>query len=261
MPLVAIAGFDPSGGAGVLIDTAVFRSFGFEAAAVLTAVTAQNTRKVYRLIPLPAGFLRDQIRALERDEVPAGLKVGMAGSAENLEEIGRLLARRPDVPRVVDPVFRSSSGQRLDGAASVKTVLRVLRGNASVLTPNLAEAARLAERPVRTISEMGRAAAVIFDRTGVPCLVKGGHLPDHPVNLLFDGRREHRFPQKRIADGLHGTGCLFSAALLCCLVRTGDLTAAAEAATAWTHRAIRAAARTGHWPAVLPPPPAVRPRI
>ncbi|HPH44505.1 MAG TPA: bifunctional hydroxymethylpyrimidine kinase/phosphomethylpyrimidine kinase, partial [Candidatus Aminicenantes bacterium] len=67
MPLVAIAGFDPSGGAGVLIDTAVFRSFGFEAAAVLTAVTAQNTRKVYRLIPLPAGFLRDQVRALERD--------------------------------------------------------------------------------------------------------------------------------------------------------------------------------------------------
>ena len=57
MPLVTIAGFDPSGGAGVLIDTAVFRSFGFEAAAVLTAVTAQNTRKVYRLIPLPAGTL------------------------------------------------------------------------------------------------------------------------------------------------------------------------------------------------------------
>ncbi len=253
MNLLTIAGFDPSGGAGALLDTAVFRALGFGGTAVLTAVTVQNTKDVFRVRPLPARFVRDQSRALERDVSLAGLKVGMAGSAANLEEIGRLLAEHADIPRVVDPVFRSSSGRRLSGRASGRTFLRLLRRNASVLTPNLAEAALLSGRRVRTVAEMRIAAEIIYERTEVPCLVKGGHLSGNPVNLLADGGRVICFSQKRIPADIHGTGCFFSAALLCFLVRTGDLAAAVKSATDWTHRAIRAAAPIGRGRSILSP--------
>ncbi len=160
MPLVAIAGFDPSGGAGVLIDTAVFRSFGFEAAAVLTAVTAQNTRKVYRLIPLPAGFLRDQIRVLGMGQSPGRFEGRMAGSAENPRRSPAAGPAPGRPPGSVDP-SPPEPGQRLDGA-SVKTVLRVLRGTPGSI--EFAEAARLRERLSRTISEMGGGGRLRPDR-------------------------------------------------------------------------------------------------
>jgi len=251
MILVTIAGFDPSGGAGVLLDTAVFRALGFDGAAVLTSVTVQNTAAVVRVKPLPPAFVRDQFRALGRDLVLSGLKVGMTGSTANFEEAGRLLAGYPDIPRVVDPVFRSTSGRSLSGQAAATSVLRALRGRASLLTPNLDEAARLSGRAVRTVAGMRDAAAAIFDRTGNPCLIKGGHLTGDPVNLLFDGRQFVLFGKKRIRKDVHGTGCLFSSALLGFLVRTGDLIAAADAATDWTHRAMRTAAPIGRGRAVF----------
>jgi hydroxymethylpyrimidine/phosphomethylpyrimidine kinase len=259
MNLVSIAGFDPSGGAGVLLDTAVFRALGFAGTAVLTTVTVQDTKAVFRVKPLPPRFVRGQFRALERDLVLSGLKVGMAGSAENLEEISRLLAEHANIPRIVDPIFRASSGRRLMGTVSGRTVLRLFRENASVLTPNLEEAALLSGYSVRTVTEMRMAAEIIYDRTGVPCLVKGGHLSGNAVNLLYDGHREVRLSKKRIPADVHGTGCFFSAALLGFLVRTGDLAAAAKSATEWTHRAIRAAAPIGRGRAVLVPSSFPRP--
>ncbi|MHB8054347.1 MAG: bifunctional hydroxymethylpyrimidine kinase/phosphomethylpyrimidine kinase [Candidatus Aminicenantales bacterium] len=251
MTLLTIAGFDPGGGAGVLLDAAVFRAFGFEAAAVLTAGTVQDRVAVRLVRPFPAQFVRAQFQALERDRNFAGLKVGMAGSAGNLAEIGRLLADRPDIPRVVDPVFRSSSGHLLAGSANGRLFLRAFRDNASVLTPNLAEAALLSGRPVRTIGEMRAAAVAIFEQTGIPCLVKGGHLKGEAVNLLYDGHRETLFPRKRIRRDVHGTGCLFSAALLAFLVRSNDLAAAARSAADWTHRAIRSAPPVGRGRAIF----------
>jgi hydroxymethylpyrimidine kinase/phosphomethylpyrimidine kinase len=253
MNLLTIAGFDPGGGAGVLLDTAVFRMFGHEAAAVLTAATVQDSSAVFQVKPFSARFVRDQFRALDRDRAFAGLKVGMAGSAANLAEIGRLLAEYTEIPRVVDPIFRSSSGRLLAGASSRRTFLRAFRENASVLTPNLAEAAFLSGRPVRTFSEMRTAAGVIFEQTGVPCLVKGGHLKADAINLLYDGRRETIIARKRIRRDVHGTGCLFSAALLAYLIRSNDLAAAARSASDWTHRAIRSAAPVGHGRAVFSP--------
>jgi hydroxymethylpyrimidine/phosphomethylpyrimidine kinase len=253
MNLVTIAGFDPSGGAGALLDTAVFRALGFEGSAVLTAVTVQNTAAVFQVKPLPARLVRDQLQALRRDFAIAGLKVGMSGSAANLAEIGRLLAGFPRVPRIVDPVFRSTAGRSLAGSASAAVFLRALTGRADVLTPNLEEASCLSGRPVRTVAEMRDAATAVYDRTGIPCLVKGGHLTGDPVNLLYDGSRTALFGKKRLRRDVHGTGCFFSAALLGFLVKTRDLIAASEAATEWTHRAIRTAVRLGRGRAVFSP--------
>jgi hydroxymethylpyrimidine/phosphomethylpyrimidine kinase len=177
----------------------------------------------------------------------------MTGSAANIRECGRLLSGFPTLPRVVDPVLRASSGRSLSGSAAAGFFLDAFRGNATVLTPNLEEAARLSGRSVTTVSGMRDAAAAIYDRMGVPCLIKGGHLPGNPVNLLYDGSRILRFAKSRIRRDVHGTGCLFSAALLAFLVRTGDLAEAAGSATDWAHRAIRTAAPIGRGRAVFSP--------
>jgi hydroxymethylpyrimidine/phosphomethylpyrimidine kinase len=251
MNLLSVAGFDPSAGAGVLLDLNVFQSLGYDGAAVLTALTVQNTAAVFRIKALEARFIRAQAEALGRDMTFAGLKIGMIGSSANLREIGRLLGDHAHLPRVVDPILRASSGRRLLESSAVDRFLKTIENKASVLTPNLDEAARLSGRAVRTIADMRAAAEMIFSRTNVPCLIKGGHLPGPAVNILFDGRKEIRYRQRRLAKDVHGTGCLFSAALLGFLVRTGDLSEAGRLATDWTHIAIRTAKPVGRGRAVF----------
>ncbi len=241
-PLVlSVAGFDPSGGAGVLLDTAVFRGMGFRAAAVLTAVTVQNTAGVKSVHPLAARLIRDQWRAVAEDDSIAGIKVGMVGTAENLRMIVRELERYPGIPRVIDPVLRATSGAPLAGPSAVPRFLDGLRGRATLLTPNREEAARLTRRPARSILEMDEAARLIFDRSGIACLVKGGRLAGASVDVLYDGRRSHLFSRARIAGGVHGTGCHLSSSIVGFLVRGYDLPQAVRLAAATTRRAIRKA--------------------
>ncbi|MGD0781927.1 MAG: hydroxymethylpyrimidine/phosphomethylpyrimidine kinase [Candidatus Aminicenantales bacterium] len=239
--LLSIAGFDPSGGAGVLLDTAVLRSMGFRAAAILTAVTVQNTAGLRSIHPLAARLIKDQWRAVAEDDSIAGIKVGMVGTAENLGMIIRELGRYPGIPRVIDPVLRATSGAPLIDPSAVPGFLDRLRGQATLLTPNREEAARLARRPARSIREMDEAARLIFDRSGVACLVKGGRLAGAAVDVLYDGRRSHLFSCFRIAGDVHGTGCHLSSSIVGFLVRGHDLPQAVRLAAAATHRAIRKA--------------------
>lgn len=243
--LLSIAGYDPSGGAGVLLDLKVFNQMGFHGAAVLTALTTQDTRAVKNVYVLPAGLVREQYRILAGDLSLAGIKIGMVGSGENLEAIGAILAARRDIPKVIDPVIRSSSGAPLLDGKAVSGFLGAIRRRAAVLTPNLDEAGVLAGLAVRDIAGMKAAAERIFDIGRVPCLVKGGHLEKEAVNLLFDGRRFYLFGKPKISRDVHGTGCYFSASLLGYLAGGKTLVRASELATELTHAAIRAAVRIG----------------
>jgi hydroxymethylpyrimidine/phosphomethylpyrimidine kinase len=249
--LLTIAGFDPSGGAGALLDTAVFRKLGFHGAAVLTAITSQGPAGVRRVRPVETSVLRDQYRALARDLDFAGLKVGMAGTAAILAEIGRILGLHAGIPRVVDPVIRSSSGAWLLERSAVPGFCAVLRGRATVVTPNLDEASRLTGTKIQTAEDMREAARILFDLTEVPCLVKGGHLPRSAMNVLFDGRRTYLYPKSRLRKNVHGTGCYFSAALLAFLARKASLPDACGLATDLTHAAIQSAQSIGRGRAVL----------
>jgi hydroxymethylpyrimidine/phosphomethylpyrimidine kinase len=243
--LLSVAGYDPSAGAGVLQDIKVFQRFGFHGAAVLTAMTTQNTQGVENVYFLSANLLEEQYRVLEEDILFTGIKVGMAGSRENLKTIGKILAAQKDIPRVIDPVFRSSSGTWLMEKEAVSEFLQEIRKRATVLTPNLEEAGLMAGARVRTIADMKEAARAIFDRTRVPTLVKGGHLEKEAVNLLYDGRTVYLFGKKRIAKEVHGTGCFFSASLLGFLAQGKTLEKACEHATELTHGAIKTAVRVG----------------
>ena len=243
--LMSVAGYDPSAGAGVLLDVRVFARMGFHGTAVLTAVTTQNTRFVKDVHVLPAHLVLEQYRILAGDIAIAGLKVGMAGSRENLKAVGTILASAKGIPKVVDPVIRSSSGARLLEEAAVSEFLGTVRRRATVLTPNLDEAGLLAGASVRDIAGMKAAAEAIYDACRVPCLITGGHLEKEAVNLLFDGRRTALFGKPKVAKDVHGTGCFFSACLLAYLAQGRPLDKACALATERTYRAILAAGRIG----------------
>ena len=253
MTLLSLAGFDPSGGAGLLLDLAVFRRLGFHGAGVMTALTFQNTRRVLGVRSVARRDVEAQYRALRGDIPWSGLKVGMIGSPENLAFIARVLAENGRLPRVVDPVLRSSSGARLLERAAASRFLASLRGRASVITPNIAEAAVLSGRRIRGLDDARPAARAIFEATGVPCLIKGGHGQGPVVDLLYDGRSDKVFVHKRLTADVHGTGCYLSAALLAFLARGNDLERACGLAIRLTVRAMQESVRPGRGRRIMDP--------
>jgi len=251
--LLSVAGFDPAGGAGILLDLQVFRAMGFSGAALITALTVQNTRAVRKVKPLSARFIEEQWVALDADLPIAGIKIGMIGSRAILRTIVRGLSRHPDLPRVIDPVLRSSSGVPLLEAPAVSDLLHRLRGKATLLTPNMEEAGRMAGIDVVSLQDMEDAARRIHEETGISCLVKGGHLRSQPLDVLFDGRRIWKFVKPRVRRDVHGTGCYLSAAILCYLARGRSLVEACASASERMTAALRNSERPGRGRYILRP--------
>ncbi len=251
--LLSVAGFDPTGGAGILLDLRVFRSMGFSGAAVITALTAQDTRSVRRVKSLPACFVEEQWTALAADLPIAGIKTGMIGSSAVLRAIVRGLSRHPGLPRVIDPILQSSTGVPLLDPLAIPGLLRELQDKATLLTPNMEEAGRLAGTAVVSPRKMEDAARRIHAKTGIACLVKGGHLRSAPVDVLFDGRRIWKFAKRRVRRDVHGTGCFLSAAILCYLARGRSLDEACAAASEEMDEALRNSERPGRGRYILRP--------
>jgi len=249
--LLSLAGYDPSGGAGLILDVSVFQRLGFHGIGVVTALTVQNTRRVGGVYAVGVGQVKEQYRAIRKDLAPAGLKVGMIGSLENLRLIGEVLAENPRVPKVIDPVFRSSSGTWLLEPRALSKFLAAIKGRASVLTPNLNEASLLTGRRVRTLDDMHRAATQLYDKSGIPCLIKGGHLQGPITDLLFDGRTHSLYRHRRSSKDVHGTGCFLSASLLGFLADGYSLSRACGLSIGLTQRAIHKARQPGRGRSVI----------
>ncbi|MGB8951461.1 MAG: hydroxymethylpyrimidine/phosphomethylpyrimidine kinase [Candidatus Aminicenantales bacterium] len=243
--LLSVAGFDPSAGAGILLDIKVFEEMGFRGMGVLTAVTAQNTVSVKNVTPLPPSLIKEQYRTLHRDISFSGIKVGMVGTAENIRAIGRILAENTNIPRVIDPVFRSSSGTWLLEKGAIPAYLREIRGKASLITPNLEEASLITGKKVDRPENMKEAAERIFRFTHIPCLIKGGHLEKETLHILYDGKKTFLFGKKKIPKNVHGTGCFLASCLLCYLAGGYHLASATERAVERTYLAIKRAVRSG----------------
>ncbi len=236
--LLSVAGFDSSGGAGVLLDLHVFRSLGYHGVAVLTALTSQNVQRVFRVYPLPASFVLSQYQALQRNFNLSGMKLGLIGHASLFPVIQRLLEEQANIPRVVDPVFRASSGAWFLEKKSVPDYIRMIAGRATIITPNIEEAHLLTGIKIRGVEDMERAARVIRERTGLACLLKGGHLPGPIFDLLLTEKGVRLFPAKRLQREVHGTGCFLSSSLVAYLARGLKLEKACSLALAFTRRHI-----------------------
>ncbi|WP_374372899.1 bifunctional hydroxymethylpyrimidine kinase/phosphomethylpyrimidine kinase [Dongia sp.] len=253
--VLSIAGSDPSGGAGIQADLKTFSALGCYGGAVLTALTAQNTRGVLGVETVSAGFVAQQIDAVFDDLRIDAVKIGMLANAAIIAAVADCLRRWQPRWIVLDPVMVAKSGHHLLDADAVDALRRDLLPLASIATPNLPEAAVLLDmdEPVDWAG-MERLADTWQARFGTALLLKGGHLTGaaSPDLLAIDASR-HRFDAIRIGTGnTHGTGCTLSSAIAALLPRHADIAAAVGAAKAYLTGAIAASGELdvghGHGP-------------
>jgi len=251
---LTIAGSDSGGGAGIQADLKTFHQFGVFGTSVVTAVTAQNTVGVRGWQGVPPELVTRQIDALADDLPPLAVKSGMLGSAELVEAVAEGIARRRLPRYVLDPVMVATSGDRLLERAAERLIAERLVPLATLVTPNLDEAAILVGDRVTAPDDMERAGRALLKLGAQAALVKGGHLPreeegegDEIVDVLVMDGAVRRFTHTRLdTTSTHGTGCTLSAAIAAGLAHGRPLERAVEDALDFVHRAIAAAPGLGH---------------
>lgn len=227
MTLLTIAGFDPSSGAGVTADLAVFAAHGLYGVSAITGLTVQSTTGVRRTEPVASVLLSDTLACLAEDIDLAGIKIGMLTTAANVAVVADFLESLPKLPVVLDPVLRSSSGAALLDPEGIVVLRERLLPRVSWATPNRAESMVLGNLPA-----------------GIDAVITGGD--DDAADLVIAGGKETWLRGERIENrATHGTGCAFSSALLCGLVVGLDGVEAARRAKQYVAEAIRQAPAIG----------------
>jgi hydroxymethylpyrimidine/phosphomethylpyrimidine kinase len=237
--VLTIAGSDSGGGAGIQADLKTMLAFGVHGMSALTAVTAQNSVGVQGWWPLPDEAVRAQIRSVLDDIGVDAVKTGMLGTAATTRLVAALLGELPStVPVVVDPVCASKHGDPLIDAEAVAALRHDLLGVATVVTPNLPEAALLAERE-GTPAEL---AAVLLSYGPTWVLVKGGHAEGDPTDHLFgaDGTVAAFTAKRSDNRHSHGTGCTLASAIASRLGLGDDVVSAVAAAKDYITGAVAA---------------------
>jgi hydroxymethylpyrimidine/phosphomethylpyrimidine kinase len=251
--VLAVAGSDSSGGAGIQADIKTITALGGYAATAITALTAQDTNGVREILPVPPAFVAAQIRAVLDDIGADVIKTGMLGDAEIIAAVAEAL--RPEAGRariVVDPVMIAKGGAALLANAALPAFKRLILPLADLITPNLPEAEALCGMRITGLADMRHAAEAMLT-LGVPAvLLKGGHLPGaQVVDLLVTEEGIEAFSAERIETRhMHGTGCTLASAIATGLAQGMDLRDAVRRARAYVRAAILAAPGfgAGHGP-------------
>ncbi|HWN79120.1 MAG TPA: bifunctional hydroxymethylpyrimidine kinase/phosphomethylpyrimidine kinase [Bradyrhizobium sp.] len=248
---LTIAGSDSSGGAGIQADLKTFAALGVYGASVITALTAQNTRGVSGIHAVPAGFVTAQIDAVFSDLHVDTVKIGMAAEFATIDAIAAGLTRWSPKHVVLDPVMVATSGDRLLATEAVDALRTKLMPRASLVTPNLPEAAALLDEAVAlsesAIESQGKRLLALGCRA---VLIKGGHGQDaESIDYLVSSGGTIALAAPRVATkNTHGTGCSLSSAIAAGLAKGADMESAVRNAKTWISAAIAAADRfsVGH---------------
>jgi hydroxymethylpyrimidine/phosphomethylpyrimidine kinase len=244
---LTIAGSDSGGGAGIQADLKTLTAFRVFGTSVLTAVTAQDSVGVHAIVNLPPEFVARQLDAVLGDIGADAAKTGMLSTAPIIHAVADRLRAYGVQRLVVDPVMIAKSGDPLLEPDARRALVEAVLPLALIVTPNLHEAAALADLPVATLEDMETAARRIHALGPAWVLVKGGHLKgDQAVDLLFDGREVTPFAAERVpTPHTHGTGCTYSAAIAAGLARGASVPEAVAEAKRYVTAAIRGGFPTG----------------
>lgn len=254
--VLAIAGSDSSGGAGIQADIKTVAAHGLFAETAVTALTAQNTMGVRNVLEATPTFIAEQIDAIFEDIPPAAIKIGMCPSAPVIEAVADALTRWSAANIVLDPVMVATSGARLIAEDAVHALEDRLIPLARLITPNMPEAEVLAGFEVRDEKDQERAAVALADRFGCAVLVKGGHgvhdandvlaLPPTETADVGAGVRTTWLRSPRVdTENTHGTGCTLSSAIACGLARGLGLEESVAAAKSYLMGALEAGLNLG----------------
>lgn len=250
--LLTIAGFDPSGGAGASADLKVFAAHGAYGMACVTALTVQSTQGVRRVEAVAAATVEATLEMLAEDVNFSGIKLGMLANGEIAQIVNKFLSVHLEVPVVLDPVLRSSSGRELLDFGGVLVLKEQLLGRVDWITPNLDELAELTGLPVSDASEVPAAAEKLREQARelgnerLNIVVTGGHLETPDDYLLGPDGESRWIPGQRVeTQATHGTGCAYSSALLCRIAAADAAPDAVRRAKDYVTGALKAAYPVG----------------
>ncbi len=213
--VLTIAGSDPSGGAGIQADIKTFHALGMFGLSVITAVTVQNTQKVYNVQEVQPEIVAGQIMCLFDDIEISAVKIGMVSSLRLVNVIADVL-KKVDLPHLIlDPVMISTSGYRLLEKEACEALVTTLFPLADVITPNIPEAEAITGKQIKSMADMKDAAPELLLSGAKKVVVKGGHLKGEvAADVAYDGTTYQEYQSARIKTrNTHGTGCTFSSAI------------------------------------------------
>lgn len=234
---LTIAGFDPTGGAGVQQDLKVFHHFGVYGLSVLSAMTAQNTFEIRDIKAIDKKFLEEQLFTILSDIRPDALKTGMLFSKDAVRVVINVVKGYDLQNLVIDPVTISTTGTGLIENGALDLIMNELFPLAKVITPNIYEASILSGVRVEDEEGMQRAAEVLKKTGAETVIITGGHFKDtvgqkearsETLDLLYDGKDFKYYRDMKIDGEYHGTGCAFSAAITAFLAMGGSVSEAVE---------------------------------
>jgi hydroxymethylpyrimidine/phosphomethylpyrimidine kinase len=238
---LTIAGSDSGGGAGIQADLKTFAALGVYGCSAIASLTAQNTKGVQGVLPIPPAFVKAQIQSVLGDIQVGAIKTGMLATADIINAVADSLNNHAQIPLVLDPVMVATSGDRLLVEDAIKTLIEKLIPRATLLTPNLLEAAALLNQPVaKSIDEMQQQAELLLAMGAQSVLMKGGHGEgEQATDLLLTSDGFELFSAARIATkNTHGTGCTLASAIAAGLAKKLSLRDSVEQAKNYLHNAL-----------------------
>ena len=222
--IISFAGFDPSGGAGILADCRTFEQFGFHGKGIITALTVQGTKKVYKTVGIPVDVILDSAMALSKEGSVSAIKIGMLFNEATVNSVNKALDLFNSIPVVIDPVICASDQTALIDDLGFIAMKQKLFPKADVITPNVPEAEKLSGIKIDNEKSALKAAFILLELGPKSVVIKGGHLKNEPVDFLATPTLTRKFYGKRIeGPSVHGTGCMFSSALTAMLAKGESL--------------------------------------
>jgi hydroxymethylpyrimidine kinase / phosphomethylpyrimidine kinase / thiamine-phosphate diphosphorylase len=245
---LSIAGSDSGAGAGIQADLKMFSALGVYGCTAITAITAQNTKKVAEIFEVSPSMVEQQIRSIMTDMRPNAIKIGMVYSIPIIEAVYRSLEKKSKIPVVLDPILAAGTGAKLLRTEAYKSFISNLIPSSTLITPNRMEAEKLADMTIKTENDANEAARKIKKLGAENVIVKGGHFGSaHVTDVLLDSKDNIiKFTNPRLEiKEVHGSGCNFSSAVTAYLARGMTLTEACKMANEYVHTAIRNAITIG----------------
>jgi hydroxymethylpyrimidine kinase / phosphomethylpyrimidine kinase / thiamine-phosphate diphosphorylase len=216
--ILTIAGYDPSSGAGISQDIETFSCLGAHGVSVPTCIVVQGPDGVRAVHPLPQQQFRQILEETARGLEIRGVKVGVMWDVAYIECTAAFLSPMKHVPVVIDPVMKAKNGKRLLSDQGLRLMVDKIFPAATLVTPNIDEASAITGKRIQSLDDMAASARQIQKAGPKAVLIKGGHLTGEPVDLLLYGKDTLTWKRPRIHREVHGTGCLFSSAILSFLV-------------------------------------------
>jgi hydroxymethylpyrimidine/phosphomethylpyrimidine kinase len=245
---LTIAGSDSGGGAGIQADLKTFASMGVYGMSVITAVTAQDTQRVYDFVELAPEFVSAQIDAVMSDIGASAVKTGMLSSAPIIEVVSERMKHWEVRNLVIDPVMIAKGGDKLLRDDAIGALKKHLLPMALVVTPNIPEAEALVGHPLDTLEQIHDAARELHAMGAANVVIKGGHRNETmATDVLFDGQGFREYTTGRVdTQNTHGTGCTFASAIAATLAKGDTVQNSVASAKAFVTKALHESYAIGH---------------